>query len=45
MFFVGTATFRDGDCHDDSHEEKSAVMKIACDIFGYEDEEECEVIA
>lgn len=46
MFFAGTATFQDGDCHDDCHEEKSAVMKIACDIFGYEDEEEpCEFAA
>lgn len=46
MFFAGTATFQDGDCHDDCHEEKSAVMKIACDIFGYEDEEEpCEFVA
>jgi hypothetical protein len=44
MFFAGTATFRDGDFHDECHEEKSAVMKIACDIFGYEDEEEpCEI--
>ena len=43
MFFAGTATFQDGDCHDDCHEEKSAVMKIACDIFGYEDEE-CELV-
>jgi hypothetical protein len=41
MFFAGTATFQDGDCHDDCHEEKAAVMKIACDIFGYEDEEDC----
>ena len=28
------------------NEEKSAVMKIACDIFGYEDEEDsCEFAA
>jgi hypothetical protein len=40
IFFAGTATFQDGDCHDNCHEEKSAVMKSACDIFGYEDEEE-----
>lgn len=45
MFFAGTATCQDGDCQDDCHEEKSAVMKIACDIFGYEDEEElCELV-
>jgi hypothetical protein len=46
MFFAGTATFQDGDCHDDCNDEKSAVMKIACDIFGYEDEEDpCEFAA
>jgi hypothetical protein len=45
MFFAGTATFQDGDCHDNCHEEKSAVMKIACDIFGYEDEEDCELVS
>jgi hypothetical protein len=43
MFFAGTATFQDGECHDDCHEEKASVMRIACDIFGYEDEEDpCE---
>jgi hypothetical protein len=45
MFFAGIATFKDGDCHDDCHEEKAGVMKIACDIFGYEDEEPCEPVA
>lgn len=45
MFFAGTATFHEGDCCDDSHQEKSAVMKIACDIFGYEDEEDCELVS
>ena len=45
MFFAGIATFQDGDCHDDCHEEKSAVMKIACDTFGYEDEEDCELVS
>jgi len=45
MFFAGIATFQDGVCHDDCHEEKSAVMQIACDIFGYEDEEgPCELV-
>jgi hypothetical protein len=39
MFFAGTATFHGGECHDDCHEEKAGVMKIACDIFGYDDEE------
>jgi hypothetical protein len=42
MFFAGIATFDDGECHDDFFEEKESVMKIACDIFGYEDEEPCE---
>ena len=45
MFFAGIATFQDGDCRDDFHEEKASVMKIACDIFGYEDEEECELVS
>jgi hypothetical protein len=45
MFFAGTANFQDGECHDDCHEEKSVVMKIACDIFGYDDEEPCEFVA
>lgn len=40
MFFAGTATFQDGECHDESYEEKPSVMKIASDIFGYEDEED-----
>jgi len=45
MFFAGTATFSNGDCHDDFCEEKASVMKIACDIFGYEDEEDrCELV-
>ena len=45
MFFAGTATFQDGECHDESYEEKPSVMKIASDIFGYEDEEDpCEFI-
>jgi hypothetical protein len=45
MFFAGTAMFQDGECHDDFHEEKVGVMKIASDIFGYEDEEPCELVA
>ena len=45
MFFAGTATFQDGEFHDDFHEEKASVMKIACDIFGYEDEEDCELVS
>ncbi len=45
MFFAGTASFHGGDCHDDCHNEKSAVMKIACDIFGYEDEEDCGLVS
>lgn len=45
MFFAGTATFQDGDCHDDFHEEEASIMKIACDVFGYEDEEDCELVA
>lgn len=45
MFFAGTATFQDGECHDDFQEEKAGVMKIACDIFGYEDEEDCELVS
>jgi hypothetical protein len=45
MFFAGTAIFQDGECHDDCLEEKASVMKIACDIFGYEDEERCEPVA
>ena len=45
MFFDGTAMFQGGDSNDDCHEEKAAVMKIACDIFGYDDEEPCEVVA
>ena len=40
MFFAGTATFQDGECHDESYEKKPSVMKIASDIFGYEDEED-----
>jgi len=42
MFFAGTAMFQDGDCHDDYLQETAGVMKIASEIFGYEDEEECE---
>ena len=45
MFFAGTATFQDGDCRDDCHEDKAGVMKIASDLFGYEDEEECELVS
>ena len=45
MFFAGTATFQDGECHDDFQEEKAVVMKIASDIFGYEDEEDCELVS
>jgi hypothetical protein len=45
MFFAGTAMFQDGECHDDFHEENAGVMKIACDIFGYDDEEDCELVA
>ena len=45
MFFAGIATFQDGECHDDCHEEKASVMRIACDIFGYEDEEPCELVS
>jgi hypothetical protein len=45
MFFAGTASFQDGECHDDCHDEKAGVMKIACDIFGYEDEEPCELVS
>ena len=37
--------FQDGECHDDFHEEKAGVMKIACDIFGFEDEEDCELVS
>ena len=45
MFFAGTATFQDGECHDESYEEKTCVMKIASDIFGYDDEEDpCDCI-
>jgi len=43
MFFAGTATFQDGECQDECHGEKVSVMKIACDVFGYEDEEDCEL--
>jgi hypothetical protein len=43
--FAGTAMFHDGECHDDFHEVKADVMKIACDIFGYEDEEACDLVA
>jgi hypothetical protein len=41
------ATFHEGECQDDFYEEKSAVMKIACAIFGYEDEDEepCKIAA
>lgn len=35
-----SATFSDGECHDDFREEKINVMKTACEIFGYEDEED-----
>jgi len=44
MFFAGTATFHGGGCHDDFHEEEAGVMKIACALFGYEDEEACELV-
>ena len=43
MCFAGTALFEDGECHDDIHDKQSEVMTIACDIFGYEDEEPCEI--
>lgn len=45
MFFAGTATLKAGECHDEFNEEKASVMKIACDIFGYEDEEDCEPVS
>jgi hypothetical protein len=45
MFFAGTATFQGGECHDDFREDKASVLKIACDIFGYEDEEEFELMS
>ena len=40
MFFAGRATYQDSDSHDESFEDKASVMKIACDIFGYDDEED-----
>ena len=42
MFFAGRVTFSNGECQDDSCDENASVMKIARDIFGYEDEEPCE---
>lgn len=45
MFFAGTAGFANGNCHDDSHDQETEVMKIACEIFGYEVEEPCEEVS
>jgi hypothetical protein len=45
MFFAGTTTYSDGECHNDFHGEQAGVIKIACDIFGHEDEEPCEIDA
>jgi hypothetical protein len=42
MFFAGTAVFANGNCHDDLHDQETEIMKIACEIFGYEVEEPCE---
>lgn len=42
MFFAGTAVFVNGMCRDDHYEREAEVMKIACEVFGYEDEETCE---
>ena len=41
MFFAGVATFQGGECEDDSYEDEPQVMKIASEVFGYEDEETC----
>ena len=44
MFFAGAATFHAGEDHEETFEDKTSVLKIASDIFGYEDEEPCELV-
>ena len=40
MFFAGIATIQAGECEDTMHEDHSGVITIACDVFGYDDEED-----
>lgn len=39
MFFAGVATFMGGLSHDDEAEGREAVIRIACDVFGADEQE------